>query len=103
MRSGHLNTRELEVLLDDQYLYGGYHKKAEDDPNARNLNIETMRDSMIGSLGAIDAAGLLQSFSTAKKTGLLTVENRDKALTVLSLLENPHMRGWTDCTAMKPL
>src|SRR5262249_45595074 len=44
--------------------------------------IETMRDSMIGSLGAIDTAGLLQSLSTAKKTGLLTVENRDKALIV---------------------
>ncbi len=80
VRAGFLNTRELEVLLDDQYLYGGYHKKAEDDPNSRN--IETMRDSMIGSLGAIDTAGLLQSFSTAKKTGLLTVENRDKALIV---------------------
>lgn len=82
VRSGYLNTRELEVLLDDQYLYGGYHKKAEDDPSARNVNIETMRDSMIGSLGAIDTAGLLQSFSTAKKTGLLTVENRDKALII---------------------
>ncbi|MGH9548170.1 MAG: DUF4388 domain-containing protein, partial [Terriglobales bacterium] len=40
------------------------------------------RDSMIGSLGAIDPAGLLQSFSSSKKTGLLTVENRDKALVV---------------------
>ncbi|CAN5609598.1 hypothetical protein BH10CYA1_BH10CYA1_12350 [soil metagenome] len=80
VRAGYLNTRELEVLLDDQYLYGGYHKKAEDDPNSRS--IETMKDSMIGSLGAIDTAGLLQSFSTAKKTGLLTVENRDKALIV---------------------
>ncbi|HEY9676572.1 MAG TPA: DUF4388 domain-containing protein [Drouetiella sp.] len=80
IRAGYLNTRELEVLLDDQYLYGGYHKKAQDDPNSRN--IETMRDSMIGSLGAIDTAGLLQSFTTAKKTGLLTVENRDKALIV---------------------
>lgn len=78
VRAGFLNMRELEVLLDDQYLYGGYHKKSEDD-NGR-LNMETVRDSMIGSLGAIDTAGLLQSFSTAKKTGLLTVENRDKAL-----------------------
>ncbi|HEY9775330.1 MAG TPA: DUF4388 domain-containing protein [Planktothrix sp.] len=80
VRSGYLNMRELEVLLDDQYLYGGYHKKAEDD-QAR-MNVETMRDSMIGSLGAIDSAGLLQSFSTAKKTGLLTVENRDKAIVI---------------------
>ena len=83
VRQGYLNTRQLEVLLDDQNLYGGYHKKADDTPGgARPLNMETMKDSMIGSLGAIDSAGLLQSFATGKKTGLLTVENRDKALTV---------------------
>jgi hypothetical protein len=49
------------VLLDDQYLYGGYHKKAEEGGAggaSRGMNIETMRDSMIGSLGAIDPAGL---------------------------------------------
>jgi hypothetical protein len=79
VRAGFLNTRELEVLLDDQYLYGGYHKKAADD-QART--IDSVKDSMIGSLGAIDCAGLLQSFATAKKTGLLTVENRDKSLVV---------------------
>jgi hypothetical protein len=85
VRAGYINTRELEVLLDDQYLYGGYHKKADEEGNpgnSRGVNIETMRDSMIGSLGAIDAAGLLQSLSTAKKTGLLTVENREKAFVI---------------------
>jgi len=81
VRLGFLNTRELEVLLDDQYLYGGYHKKADSEGQA-GRSVETMRDSMIGSLGAIDAHGLLQSLSTAQKTGLLTVENRDKALVV---------------------
>ncbi|HEY9787137.1 MAG TPA: DUF4388 domain-containing protein, partial [Candidatus Obscuribacterales bacterium] len=82
VRNGYLNTRELEVLLDDQYLYGGYHRKAESDAPGAARTVETMRDSMIGSLGAIDAHGLLQSLSTAQKTGLLTVENRDKALIV---------------------
>jgi hypothetical protein len=83
VRAGFINTRELEVLLDDQYLYGGYHKRTEDETQGtRSLNIETMRDSMIGSLGAIDTAGLLQSLATAKKTGLLTVENRDKTFAV---------------------
>jgi len=81
VRLGFLNTRELEVLLDDQYLYGGYHKKADSEGQA-GRSVETMRDSMIGSLGAIDVHGLLQSLSTAQKTGLLTVENRDKALVV---------------------
>ncbi|MBA4074231.1 MAG: hypothetical protein C0508_04255 [Cyanobacteria bacterium PR.023] len=84
VRAGYINTRELEVLLDDQYLYGGYHRRTEDElPGvSRTVNIETMRDSMIGSLGAIDTAGLLQSLATAKKTGLLTVEDRDKILIV---------------------
>lgn len=83
VRAGFLNTRALEILLDDQYLYGGYYKKTEENTSgARAVNIETMHDSMIGSLAAIDTAGLLQSFSTARKTGLLTVENRDKCLIV---------------------
>ncbi|MFN8657498.1 MAG: DUF4388 domain-containing protein [Candidatus Obscuribacterales bacterium] len=83
VRRGYINMRELEVLLHDQYLYGGYHKTAEgENEETRKQTIESMRDSMIGSLGAIDSAGLLQSFATAKKTGLLTVENRDKAVVV---------------------
>lgn len=89
VRKNFLNTRELEVLLHDQFIYGGYHKVTEDgagtDPTTavqRKRSIETMRDAMIGSLGAIDGAGLLQSISTAKKTGLLTIEDRDKALVI---------------------
>jgi hypothetical protein len=84
VRKGYLNTRELEVLLNDQYLYGGYHRMAgdPDTQNAKTVNLETVRDSMIGSLGAIDTAGLLQSLATAKKTGLLTVENRNKCMSV---------------------
>lgn len=87
IRKGYINTRELEVLLHDQFIYGGYHKVSEGDESSasasqKKRSIETMRDSMIGSLGAIDSAGLLQSLGTAKKTGLLTVENRDKAIVV---------------------
>lgn len=86
VRKGYINTRELEVLLHDQFIYGGYHKVTESESESssasKRRSIETMRDSMIGSLGAIDSAGLLQSIATAKKTGLLTVENRDKALVV---------------------
>lgn len=88
VRKGYINTRELEVLLHDQFIYGGYHKVTEGEDGGqssasnRKRSIETMRDSMIGSLGAIDCAGLLQSISTAKKTGLLTVENRDQAIVV---------------------
>lgn len=88
VRKGYMNTRQLEVLLHDQFIYGGYHKVTTDGddliPSAsqKKRSIETMRDAMIGSLGAIDSGGLLQSLSTAKKTGLLTVEHRDKAIVV---------------------
>jgi hypothetical protein len=83
VKRGYLNMRELEVLLHDQYLYGGYHKNAEgESEETRKQTIESMRDAMIGSLNAIDCAGLLQSFATAKKTGLLTVENREKSVVV---------------------
>ncbi len=84
VRRGFLNTRELEILLHDQYLYGGYHKVETTDPSSssRKRSIETMKNSMIGSLGAIDGAGLLQSIATAKKTGTLTVEDRDKSFVV---------------------
>lgn len=84
VRKGFINTRELEVLLNDQYLYGGYHKVAESELShaGQRRTIETVRNSMIGSLGAIDSAGLLQSIGTAKKTGLLTVEDRDQSIIV---------------------
>ncbi len=88
VRKNYMNTRQLEVLLHDQFIYGGYHKVTADGddliPSAsqKKRSIETMRDAMIGSLGAIDSAGLLQSLATAKKTGLLTVEHRDKAIVV---------------------
>lgn len=85
VRKGFINTRELEILLHDQYLYGGYHKvdTADSSPASRKRSIETMKNSMIGSLGAIDGAGLLQSIATAKKTGTLTVEDRDKSFNIV--------------------
>ncbi|MBX9694084.1 MAG: DUF4388 domain-containing protein, partial [Cyanobacteria bacterium] len=87
VRAGYLNTRELEVLLDDQFLYGGYNLDRSKDPTKgdRILRSESMRDSMIGSLGAIEPAGLLQSLATAQKTGILTVENRDQTFTTAYL------------------
>lgn len=84
VKRGYLNTRELEILLHDQYLYGGYHRVEAGEPSAssRKRTVETMKNSMIGSLGAIDSAGLLQSIATAKKTGTLTVEDRDKSVII---------------------
>lgn len=91
VRAGYINTRELETLLDDQFLYGGLgaDRGKGQKADARSINADTMRDSMIGSLGAIDTAGLLQSLATAKKTGLLTVENRENTLAMSFLDGKP--------------
>ncbi len=84
VRAGYINTRALDILLDDQFLYGGYgsEKNADGSKDTRSINIESVRDSMIGSLGAIDGAGVLQSLATAARTGVLTVENRHKVFSI---------------------
>ena len=93
VRAGYINTRALEVLLADQYTYGGgYHKKAENGGSmglTNSTNVETVRDSIIGSLGATDSSALLQSLASGKKTGLLTVEKRDKAFIVAFEIGKP--------------
>ncbi len=76
VRAGFISTRQLEVLLEDQYLYGGYNKVSDTGTASNKLSsFESMKDSMMGSLNAIDPSSLLQSLSAAGKTGLLTVEN----------------------------
>jgi hypothetical protein len=91
VRAGYINTRELEVLLDEQYLYGRHYKASEVEEKSPvpDAVVESTERSMIGSLGAIDAVDLLQSLSTASKTGLLTVENRDNAFQVALLCGKP--------------
>lgn len=83
VRAGYLNMRELQVLLGDQYLYGGYHRLWDETmPGGSMVDVNTVRDSMIGSLAVIDPPGLLQSLNTANKTGLLTCEDREQVLLV---------------------
>jgi len=85
VRSGFISMRQLQVLLADQYLYGGYHRLLDQSlPGGSSgiVEVNTVANSMIGSLGAIDPPGLLQSLNTANKTGLLTSENRDRVLLV---------------------
>lgn len=101
VRAGYINTRELEILLDDQFLYGGLNTdQRKGSQSGQRINADTMKDSMIGSLGAIDTGGLLQSLVTAKKTGILTVENREATIAVSFLDGKPthalmnHLKGF---------
>lgn len=91
VRAGYINMRELQVLLADQYLYGGYHRLLDESlPGiSEMLDVNTVRDSLIGSLGAIDPPGLLQSLSTAGKSGLLSSEDEDQTLLVMFINGKP--------------
>jgi hypothetical protein len=79
IKAGYINTRELEILLADQYLYGGYKEIKGEGASGALQYVETMRESMLGTLGAIETPGLLQSISSAKKTGLLSMEDRGRS------------------------
>ncbi len=83
VRAGFISTRELEVLLEDQYLYGGYNKVSDNASGNNKLSsFEAMKDSMMGSLNAIEPSSLLQSLSTAGKSGMLTVENLNNIILI---------------------
>ncbi len=86
VKAHYINARELEILLEDQYYYGGgYNKKAEGGSGLglkQSGSVETVRDSIFGSLGATDPSALLQSLANGKKTGLLTIEKGDKAFAI---------------------
>jgi Domain of unknown function (DUF4388) len=79
IKAGYINTRELEILLADQYLYGGYKHISGEGAVGALKYVETMRDSMLGTLGAIETPGLMQSLASAQKTGILSIEDRGKA------------------------
>lgn len=91
VRAGFINNRVLQSILVDQFLYGGYHRRPDSELAGlpENSIVEIFRDSMIGSLGAIDTPGLLQSLATANKTGLLTIEDGDKLLQLQVLEGRP--------------
>lgn len=82
IKAGYINTRELEILLADQYLYGGYKEISGEGAVGALQYVETMRESMLGTLGAIETPGLLQSIAQAKKTGLLSMEDRGRSALV---------------------
>jgi hypothetical protein len=84
---GLISARQLELLLADQYLYGGYRGENREKALLTTASIQSagVCDSMIGNLGAIDTPGLLQSLSTAGKTGLLTVDSQGRTLSVAFL------------------
>lgn len=86
VKAGYINTRELEILLADQYVYGGFKQISGEAAAGALQYVETMRDSMLGTLGAIEISSLLQSIASGQKTGLLSMEDRGR--TALIAFEN---------------
>ncbi len=72
IESGYLNERYLNMLLQEQYTFGG-HKARSASTNTASA-IGQFGDSLFGALGTIDAPGLLQSIASTQKPGLLSVE-----------------------------
>jgi Domain of unknown function (DUF4388) len=96
VQAGFITMRQLQVLLLDQYLYGGYNRQSDAQQASGSKDGQSsVKDAMIGSLGAIDTHGLLQSLATANKTGLLTIEDREKILQ-LQMLDGKPTRGRLD-------
>lgn len=73
---GYLTTRQLEIAMQDQAFYGqgGEPEKVK---LVNSVGETSQVQSLVGHLGTTDPAGLLQSLSTNKETGVLSVEHKD--------------------------
>jgi hypothetical protein len=72
---GYLNTRQLEISLQDQAFYG----QAGDSDKVKlvtNSTEQAQVQSLVGHLGTTDPAGVLQSLANNRETGVLSVEHR---------------------------
>lgn len=76
VKKGLVNTRQLEIALQDQAFYG--QKGAKDELKHVNTTIEEGQvQSLVGHLGSTDPSNLLQNLATNRETGVLSVEHKD--------------------------
>jgi hypothetical protein len=72
-----INTRQLEIVLQDQAFYG----QSGDSDEVRLVKAsgeDTQVQSLVGHLGTTDPSNLLQNLATNRETGVLSVEYKDK-------------------------
>ncbi len=76
LKQGHINSRQLEVIMQDLAFYG---QKAGLDSNKliKATAEESQLQTLVGYLGTTDPANLLQNFAQNRDTGILSVEHRD--------------------------
>jgi hypothetical protein len=75
VKKGLLNTRQLEVALQDLSFYGQSGDREE--MKMVNTGEETQVQSLVGHLGTTDPSNLLQNLATNRETGVLSVEYKD--------------------------
>lgn len=76
VKKGFINTRQLEIALQDQAFYG---QTADSDKVklVKTSGEETQVQSLVGHLGTTDPSNLLQNIATNRESGVLSVEYKD--------------------------
>ncbi len=76
VKKGFINTRQLEIALQDQAFYG----QSGDSDKVKLVKTsgeESQVQSLVGHLGTTDPSNLLQNLATNRETGVLSVEYKD--------------------------
>ncbi len=76
VKKGFVNTRQLEIALQDQAFYGQSGDSSQVKlvkPSGEEAHVQ----SLVGHLGTTDPSNLLQNLTTNRETGVLSVEYRD--------------------------
>jgi Domain of unknown function (DUF4388) len=76
VKKGFINTRQLEIALQDQAFYG-QTSDSEKVKLVKTSGEETQVQSLVGHLGTTDPSNLLQNIATNRETGVLSVEYKD--------------------------
>jgi len=76
VKKGMLNTRQLEIALQDQAFYG-QSGDSEEIKIVKTSGEESQVQSLVGHLGTTDPSNLLQNLATNRETGVLSVEYKD--------------------------
>ncbi len=76
VKKGYINTRQLEIALQDQAFYGQKGEK-EELKHIKTTIEESQVQSLVGHLGSTDPSNLLQNLATNRESGVLSVEHKD--------------------------
>lgn len=80
---GYLSCRQLEIALSDQAFYGQGGGAEEMKRVVSASPEETSVQSLVGYLGTTDPSGVLQTLSTNRETGVLSVEYKGQQFRAL--------------------